>query len=388
MRNNSKDIKRGSSLGVVIEPGNLGSGASFSGSEINHFFLNNKGEEFLVQTGISGADHNGDARCFALFDYDHDGYQDMVLVGANRPYTQVFRNRMGDLMPDEKRILPVMFRFVGGNRTSQPSTEWGARDGFGAKLMLTAGDMNILREYRCGEGLGAQNSATMSVGIGSHEYANNARVVWPNGKVTEIGKVTPGEIVTVYENAADSPNGDGFETSRLRPVVGGLVSDSSTRPEVESLGTSPMLARLAKGKTDAKYRMYTTWFASCSACKRAAPLVTGISQNFDKSELVVFGFNNAADDSITDMKKYAKTYQPSYIMLTERSDDDIDEFKRLQDSILGQVKLDGELEDASQLTPGTIITDAEGNILYLDAGVPTFSAVKKMIRKWEGHHDF
>lgn len=388
MRNNSKDIKRGSSLGVVIEPGNLGSGASFSGNEINHFFLNNGGKEFLVQTGISGADHSGDARCFALFDYDHDGYQDFILVGANRPYTQVFRNRMGDLMPKELRLQPVMFRFIGGNRSNQPSTDWGARDGFGAKVMLTAGDMNILREHRCGEGLGAQNSATMSIGIGRNEYASNARVVWPSGRVTEIGKVSPGEIVSVYENAADSPNGDGYEVSRMTPVAGKIASDSAHRVEVKSLGTSPMLARFAKGKTKAKYRMFTTWFTTCSACKRAGPLVEGIAANFEDSELAVFGFNNDSGDSITEMKKYATVYNPSYIMLTERSKDDIKEFKRLQDAILGEIKIDGEMETASQLTPGTIITDADGNILYLDAGVPTFSAVKKMIRKWEGYHDF
>ena len=388
MRNNSKDIKRGSSLGVVIEPGNLGSGASFSGNEINHFFLNNEGKEFLVQTGISGADHSGDARCFALFDYDHDGYQDFILVGANRPYTQVFRNRMGDLMPDEMRIQPVMFQFVGGNRANQPSTEWGARDGFGAKVMLTAGDMNILREYRCGEGLGAQNSATMSIGIGRYDHASNARVVWPSGRVTEIGKVSPGEIVVVYENAADSPNGDGFEVGRLTSVGGKIASDSSHRAEVKSLGSSPMLARFAEGKTESKYRMFTTWFTSCSACKSAAPLVAGISDNFDDSELAVFGFNNDSGDSVTEMKKYASVYNPSYIMLTERNKDDIKEFKRLQDAILGKIKLDGRMEDASVLTPGTIITDSDGNILYIDAEVPTYSAVKKMIRKWEGHRDF
>ncbi|MDA0668078.1 MAG: ASPIC/UnbV domain-containing protein [Planctomycetota bacterium] len=388
MRNSSKDIKTGSSLGVVIEPGNIGSGASFSGSEINHFFLNNGGEEFLVQTGISGADHSGDARSFALFDYNHDGYQDFILVGANRPYTQVFRNRMGDLMPEEKRLQPVMFQFVGGNRSNQPSTEWGARDGFGAKVSLTAGDMNILREYRCGEGLGAQNSATMSIGIGGSEYASNARVVWPSGRVTEIGKVSPGEIVVVYENAADSPNGDGFEVGRLTPVGGKIASDSTRHSEVKSLGSSPMLARFAEGKTEAKYRMFTSWFTTCSACKTAAPLVSGISENFEDSQLAVFGFNNDSGDSVTEMKKYASVYNPSYIMLTERSEDDIKEFKRLQDAILGKLKIDGAMEDASALTPGTIITDADGNILYIDAGVPTYSAVQTMIRKWEGHHDF
>ena len=149
-----------------------------------------------------------------------------------------------------------------------------------------------------------------------------------------------------------------------------------------------MLARFAEGKTESKYRMFTTWFTSCSACKSAAPLVAGISDNFDDSELAVFGFNNDSGDSVTEMKKYASVYNPSYIMLTERSKDDIKEFKRLQDAILGKIKLDGRMEDASVLTPGTIITDSDGNILYIDAEVPTYSAVKKMIRKWEGHRDF
>jgi thiol-disulfide isomerase/thioredoxin len=322
-----------------------------------------------------------------MIDYDHDGYQDFVLVSANRPYVQVYRNNIGDLMPAESRIMPVMFRLVGGNRTAEASSEWSNRDGYGAKVYLTAGDMNIMREHRCGEGLGAQNSATMAVGIGSNPMAGDVRIVWPNGKVTEVGTVQQGDVVTVYENKADSPNGDGFEVSRMKPVTGKIASDSSLHPEVKSLGNSPMLARFSKD-SKAKYRLFTTWFTTCSACKRAAPIVEGLSANFDETELEVFGFNNDDSDSVSEMKKYAGTYNPAYTMLLDRTDDDIDEFKRLQDEILGQIKIDGVMEDPSTLTPGTIITDADGNILFIDAGVPTYSAVKKMIRKWEGHHDF
>ncbi|MHC4822540.1 MAG: ASPIC/UnbV domain-containing protein [Planctomycetota bacterium] len=373
---------------MTIEPGSVNTGASFSGSEINHFFLNNGGSEFLVQTGISGADHKGDSRVFSLLDYDHDGYQDFVMVNANRPYTQVFRNKIGDMLPVEKRLQPIMFHFVGGNKTNQASTEWSPRDGYGAKVLMTAGDMQLLREYRSSEGLGSQNSSTYPVGIGDNAVATDVRVVWPNGKITQVGEVPQGTVVTVYENVADSPNGDGFEFSQRSPVAGKLASDSSLHPKAKSLGASPMLARLAEGKTDAKYRLYTSWFTSCSACKRAAPMVEDMVKNADPKELAVFGFNNDSGDSVTEMKKYAEKFQPAYIMLTERSKSDIKEFKRLQDEILGQVKNQGQLEDASTLTPGTIITDAEGNILYIDAGVPTYSKVQGMIRKWEGHHDF
>lgn len=387
MRNSSKDIKSGDSLGIAIEPGNINSGASFSGKEINHLFLNDKGKSFSVQTAISGADHPGDARSMALFDYDHDGYQDFIVVGANRPLTQVYRNRIGDLMPEDKRLQPVMFNFVGGNDQAVANSDWSARDGFGAKVHLTAGDMNIMREHRCGEGLSAQNSATLPVGIGTNDVATDVRVVWPNGKVTELGTLKQGDVVTVYENKADSPNGDGFVVSRLKPVTGKIASDSSLHPEVKSLGTSPMLARMSKD-SNAKYRLFTTWFTTCSACKRAAPIVEGISANFDDTDLEVFGFNNDDGDSVKEMKKYAETYKPAYTMLLDRSDDDIEEFKRLQDEILGKIKIDGSMEDPSTLTPGTVITDADGNILFIDAGVPTYSAIKKMIRKWEGHHDF
>lgn len=375
-------------MGVTIEPGSVDTGASFSGSEINHFFLNHEGTKFLVQTGISGADHNGDSRVFSLFDYDHDGYQDFVMVNANRPFTQVFRNKIGDMLPVEKRLQPIMFRFVGGNKTNQASTEWSPRSGYGAKVLMTAGDMQLLREYRSSEGLGSQNSATYPVGIGANPVATDVRVVWPNGKITQIGDVAQGTVVTVYENLADSPNGDGFEFGQRSPVASRMASDSSLHPSAKSLGASPMLARLAEGKTEAKYRLYTSWFTTCAACKRAAPIVEDIVTNADPKVLAVFGFNNDSGDSVKEMKKYAETYDPAYIMLTERSKSDIKEFKRLQDDILGQTKNRGRMEDASALTPGTIITDAEGNILYIDAGVPTYSKVQGMIRKWEGNHDF
>ena len=375
--------------GVMIEPGQIASGASFSGGETNHFWLNHRGQDFIEQSGISGADSNKDARTFSLLDYDRDGYQDFVIVNANRPFIQLFRNRIGDLMPDEKRLQPLRFRFVGGNRTAQPSSEWGPRTGFGAKVRLTAGDVQVLREYRGGEGLGGQNSPTMLVGIGSAQAASGVKVEWPNGKVTQVGTVPAGTLVTVYENPADSPDGSGFSFGSLAPA-GRLASDSVRKPKLPDLGHSPMLARLAEGKTEARYRLFMSWFVDCAACKRASPKVAAISEHFADDELAIFGFNNESGDSKKEQEGYRDRFQPAYIMLTERTKDDIKEFKRLQDTILGQIKdpKSGEMNDASQYTPGCIITDADGNILWIDAGMPSYSEIKKLIRTWEGYSDF
>ncbi|MGB0951815.1 MAG: ASPIC/UnbV domain-containing protein [Planctomycetota bacterium] len=386
MRKNSKDIKSGASLDVSIETADLDSGASFSGKEINHLFMNKEGKDFAVHTAISGADHKGDSRSMALFDYDHDGYQDFILMGANRPLTQIYRNKMGDMTPEGERQMPVMFRFQGGNQSAQPSDTWGSRDGLGAKVRLTAGAMNILREYRCGEGLGAQNSSTLSIGIGANSVAENVQVLWPNGSITEIGEVRQGQVVTVFENPSESKNGLGFEVEVLEPLRTNAYTRNQSKPAPKALAQSPLLKRLGADQTEAKYRLFTTWFTSCMACKRSAPVLASIKRNFPSSELEILGFNNNDGDSKKDMLRYAETYAPPFKMLLDRTDADIEEYKKLQDLLIGTIMHRGEEEKPSDLTPGYILADADGNILALNVGVPTYSELRKILDAWEKAH--
>jgi thiol-disulfide isomerase/thioredoxin len=376
-------IKEGKEIGVVIDPGQVGSGASFSGGEINHFWLNVDGKEFSTQSGISGADHKGDARSIALFDYDRDGYQDFVLVGGNRPFVQLYRNKIGDLMPKDDVYQPVYLRFVGGNKSAAASSEWSARDGVGAKVILKAGDMTISREFRCGEGLTAQNSPTLPIGIGSNQSAS-AVVYWPSGKVTDIANLKAGQLVTVYENPADSTDASGLEFGSLSKVSAGASSKELTAKAHDKAETSELLLGMSAPYTKAKYRLFTTWFTTCVACKAAAPKIEAISKHFDPAELQVLGFNNSDDDDKEDMAKYMKKYQPAYIMMTERTEDDIDAFKEEQDRLTAEY----EGEKASILTPSVMLIDDQGRVVFTDVGVPTYSKIKQVILKWEGRSDF
>ena len=135
------------------------SGASFSGHERNHVFFNQSGEDYLEVSGVSGLDHPGDSRAFAVLDYDRDGWQDLAMVSANAPLFQLFRNQMGERQDATGGMVAV--RFEGGNRRSDASDRWSARDGYGARVLLEIGGRTLLREHRAGEGLAAQNSATM-----------------------------------------------------------------------------------------------------------------------------------------------------------------------------------------------------------------------------------
>ena len=49
---------------------------------------------------------------------------------------------------------------------------------------------DIVREKRAGEGLAAQNSATLLIGIGNHDVVPKVIVTWPAGNVS-TGKDLP-----------------------------------------------------------------------------------------------------------------------------------------------------------------------------------------------------
>ena len=61
---------------------------SLSGKERNHLFINLDGKSFKDISIVSGADSVQDGRSFAIFDYDRDGWQDMVLTNSNGPVVQ------------------------------------------------------------------------------------------------------------------------------------------------------------------------------------------------------------------------------------------------------------------------------------------------------------
>lgn len=355
---------------AVVEPGGVGRGASWSGHERNHLWMNQAGQDFIELSGVSGADEPWDSRTFSLLDYDHDGFQDFVMVNANAPYVQLFRNQFGDLLPEEKRGGAIHIRLTGGNQTSAPSSAWSNRDGIGARVEVVAGDQTLLREYRCGEGLGAQNSATLSIGVGSFRGEVLVKVRWPSGKVSGPMGVSVGDLVIAHEAKAEMVAG------KLEPLQTRTANTSAK--DVHLKPTSPELARLLKGKTSAPANLVTTWFTTCAACKRAEPTYAAIRKAFSEEDLGLFGFNNDSGDSQKEMRQYAERFRPSYTMLLERTKDDIVAFKAMQDSLLPPQRARGSknLQEVSNMTPSCVLVDARGQILHSWAGVPTVSELK------------
>ena len=174
-------------------------------------FLNLAGEAFEDISGVSGLDAEADGRSFALFDFDRDGWQDVLLVNANAPLVELFRNHVAD---DPSRAASrnraLVLRFVGGNRGARAAANLSNRDGIGVRVEVEVGGQVLHREQRAGEGFAAQNSAAMVIGVGPAASVDLVRVRWPSGITRELRDVATGQLVTVYEVAEQSQTGESF----------------------------------------------------------------------------------------------------------------------------------------------------------------------------------
>ena len=169
---------------------------SYSGYERNKFYLNVSGETFVDLSGVSGADDIADSRTWAALDYDRDGWTDIVLVNANAPLLSLYRNRIGKI----KKSNHIKIFLVGGADGKGPGEGLSNRDGIGAVVEVMSGDRLIKRVRRLGDGYAAQNSSTMSIGIGSEATAKLIKVRWPSGKITTSGSpVRAGSMIVMKE---------------------------------------------------------------------------------------------------------------------------------------------------------------------------------------------
>ena len=183
---------------------------SLSGKERNRLFLNLKGHQFADVSMISGADDKADGRSVAVWDYDRDGWSDLVVVNANAPRLGIFHNQVSKILtgsgqPGNRRGV-IAFKFIGGNSKAMASSEWSNRDGYGVRLEVGLKDGTVLlREHRCGEGFATQNSEIILMGIGEQSGVERVLVNSPSGKVQELGKINAGKLIHLYENPAESP---------------------------------------------------------------------------------------------------------------------------------------------------------------------------------------
>ncbi len=342
-------------------------GASLSGNERDSLYYNSGGKQFANISGISGLDHPGDGRAFAILDYDRDGWPDFVVMSANAPMMQLYRNRIGEGSEQARKHQMVAVRFVGGNHTARPTTAWTNRDGYGALVTVTLDDLTLRREHRAGEGLAAQNSATMLIGIGARDSVKALTVRWPSGKVQDSGSIPANSLVTVYENPAQSPTGSGFviepyrkeRPTRTPPYAVAAAGDSGKRLQLAQAtgkGAQPQLV------------LYTTVATWCAACVTELPQLQTLRASFKPHELAMFGVPYDEKEGPEKLTAWAAGNRPAYTLLADAPNEHKAAVKQTAKDIL---KIDG--------IPATLVTDGEGRVLLAKWGPPSISEVRELL---------
>lgn len=171
---------------------------SFSGSEANRLFLND-GISFDDVSGISGADHQGDGRGFAVLDFDQDGWQDIVIYSTNFPRIKLMRNLMGDRMQKRSRIE---VRLKGANDGAVPSSVVSALDPIGSVVVATyRSGRKQARRLSVGEGNVAQNSSLIWFGQTDEDPVIRLDAQWPSGKRLTVENIETDAPVEMVEPA-------------------------------------------------------------------------------------------------------------------------------------------------------------------------------------------
>ena len=132
------------------------------------------GEAFILPCVSRGA---------AVCDFDNDGDLD-VLVNNNGGSPQLLRNDGGNANHWVEILLV-------GTKSN--------RDGVGAKVMVTAGDLVLQGERKGGMSYQSAQDPRLHFGLGSRDKIDGIEIRWPSGAVTKLADVAADQIIAIEE---------------------------------------------------------------------------------------------------------------------------------------------------------------------------------------------
>lgn len=196
-----------------------------NGGTGNFLYRNNLDDTHTVNaftnvTANSGWELNVPHRDYYAFDFDNDGFVD-VLGGGNRimfnngdmtftpvGYTSMSAGAIGDLNNDG--FLDIMsnntvrYAVPNGNNWFKIALQGIASNsnGIGARIELHGPWGIQIRDVRSGEGFGYMCTLNTHFGLGTATEIEKAIIRWPSGTVDVLVNPTPNQMMTVIEGSS------------------------------------------------------------------------------------------------------------------------------------------------------------------------------------------
>jgi hypothetical protein len=148
-------------------------------------FHNDGGAKFLDVSGglVDKARRRIVGRGLAIGDYDNDGRMDVLIVDSEgKPLL------LHNETPKVGHWLIV--RLVGTKSN---------RDGLGALVRVTAGDLNLVRLCQTDGSYMSASDKRVHIGLGPASVVSSLSVQWPSGHVDKLTNIPADQIVTITE---------------------------------------------------------------------------------------------------------------------------------------------------------------------------------------------
>ena len=158
----------------------------------DQLFANDGHGLFTEVTQVAGPafEHRLVGRGSATGDYDDDGDLDIFVVNSNQPAV-LLRNDSAT----ENHWLSVRLR---GTRSN--------RNGFGARVLVRAGDLVQVNEARSTSSYLSQDDPRLFFGLGPHEVVERLEITWPSGTRQVMSQIDADRTVEVHEPARRHPH--------------------------------------------------------------------------------------------------------------------------------------------------------------------------------------
>ena len=123
-------------------------------------------------------------RAAATADYDNDGDTDIVIMNSNQRAV-LLRNDGGN----QKNWLGI--KLIGSQSN---------RDGIGAKVTISTGDMTQMREIKSGSSYASGSDTRLLFGLGENQHVEKITIVWQGGTTQVLKDVSINQILTITES--------------------------------------------------------------------------------------------------------------------------------------------------------------------------------------------
>lgn len=161
----------------------------------NKLYRNNGDLTFTDVTEGSGAEGFGIGSGVGAADFNGDGFPDLFLT--NRTY---YSNGKRVNIPQQNHMLVNAGNDNSWLKVSLTGSK-SNRNGYGAKVRVTTGDMTQMREHTSAHGYNSTNDPVLMFGLGTAQTVDKVEITWPSGAVQTLTDVAANQKLDIVESA-------------------------------------------------------------------------------------------------------------------------------------------------------------------------------------------